>query len=92
MALTESPRASLFREAFRSERHAKARAPRTPALVVLGRLAGKMLPRWQTVRTNVLALGGLGAISYGAWEYAHWLGYVAGGVSLLVVEMLGGDK
>jgi len=28
---------------------------------------------------------GLGAITYGSWSALHWIGFVVGGISLLVI-------
>lgn len=81
-------------EEFRSGRQAKA-AParrRTPALVVLARLAARTLPRWAQVRTTVLSLAGFGLLTAGAFTFALWAGLIAAGVSCLVLEALAGSE
>lgn len=83
------PRPSSFRDGFAQQRATrKARPPRTPLLARAGRLAARVLPTWQTVRTTTLSVAGFGAISYGAYEWIEPLGYAAAGVSLLLIEYL----
>lgn len=43
---------------------------------------------WNRVRTGVLTLGGFGALDVAAFRWSHTLGYVAVGLSLLVIETL----
>lgn len=86
---------SVFTEAYRVERAARtqrARPARTPLLVHAGRLAARALPSWETARTVALSYGGFGALTWAAFEVATPLGLAAAGVSLLVLEALGGDR
>ena len=82
-----------FLQAFAAERQPKRTRTRTPMLVSLGRFAGRHLPRWQTVRSLVLQVGGLGSLDYAAFQWNVIAGFVAAGVSLLVLEyLMGGDS
>jgi hypothetical protein len=76
----------------RTNGHRPAAPPRTPVLTSLGRLAGRHLPRWKTVRTTVLAVGGFAWIDVAAWGVDWRLGAAAIGVSGLVLEYLSGDS
>lgn len=78
--------------AARAEKKSQPRKDRPPVLVQVGRFAGRYLPTWKRVRTNLLAAAGFGFIDFAAYELHHIAGYAAIGVSLLVVEALGGDK
>lgn len=46
------------------------------------------LPKLDSVRSTVLTLGGLGALSTSAWMLATPAGVAAAGVSLLLLEWL----
>lgn len=82
-----------FTGAYRAER-ATARPPknRTPLLVHLGRAAGRLLPTWDAVRRFTLSAGGLGAACTGAFQWSAPAGWVAVGLSLLVLEFLTGGE
>ena len=36
----------------------------------------------------VLMVAGFAAVTYGVWSAVHWLGWIVGGVSLLVIEAM----
>jgi hypothetical protein len=44
------------------------------------------------VRTAALTTAGLGCIDAAAWHWTTWAGLVTTGVSLLILEALGGGK
>lgn len=72
-----------------------ARRPkrRTPLLLALVAYLGRTLPTWKSARTDVMQWAGSGAICYGLFSTGHTLaGFIAVGVSLFVVEALGGEK
>lgn len=89
------PVPSTFAAAYRAERAEKARKPRdkrTPLLVKAGRLAARHVPSWQRARTTVLASTGFAFIDYGLFEWHTIAGCIGTGVSLLIIEALGGEK
>lgn len=62
--------------------------PRPTVLGIVGNVARNLAARAQaaeSVRT-VLDVGGLGAITYGAWSWQHAAGWVVGGLSALVLS------
>ncbi|MBO3751545.1 hypothetical protein J5X84_36195 [Streptosporangiaceae bacterium NEAU-GS5] len=87
---------TTFSRAYHAARNTPAPArPRTPILVILGRIlavlgaaAGRRLPRWATLRRAALTIGGLAALTVGAWTFADWAGWIVLGVSLLILEAL----
>lgn len=84
-----------FRTAYRAERAApKRRSPRTPILVYLGRFLGRLLPTWDAFRSFVLTVAGLSAICAGAFQWASEAGWIAVGLSLVLLEYLtaGSDR
>jgi hypothetical protein len=84
---------STLTSAYRAERTARpVRAPRIPLLVRVGRLAARVLPRWKQFRTTVLHLAGFGLLTAAAWTIALPLGLAAGGLSLLVLDYLAGER
>lgn len=79
--------------AFRTERATRRpRAPRTPLLVRAARLAARALPRARQIRSAVLHIAGLGMLTAAAWTVALPLGLVAGGLSLLILDFLAGER
>lgn len=65
---------------------------RTPILVHLGRLAGRvvaLLPAWAAIRTLVLALVAFVMLTVAAWGVDWRLGLAVGAVCLLFAELLG---
>jgi hypothetical protein len=80
-------------EAFRAGREQRAaRPPRTPLVVKAARAAGRVLPTWRRVRTATLQVTAFGLIDWAAFEWHLIPGLVATGVSLLVLEALGGER
>ncbi|HZB28943.1 MAG TPA: hypothetical protein VE465_02135 [Streptosporangiaceae bacterium] len=79
------------RAAYSNERATrKPRPPRVPLAIRLGRAAAKLTPRWATIRALALDTGGLGLLSYAAWEIAHPAGIAAAGVSCLLLSWRSG--
>jgi hypothetical protein len=68
------------------------RPARKPVLAQLVGYAARRLPAWRRVRTAALQVAGFGCIDYAVWGWNHLIGYAAIGVSLLVLEALGGEK
>lgn len=86
---------TTFTEAFRAERRAAAsalRPPRIPLTVRAGRFLARRLPRWQTIRTACLSVGGFGCLTAAAWQLHVVAGLAVAGASLLVLEALSGDR
>lgn len=69
-----------------------ARRPRrrTPLLVMLIAYLARTLPTWKRARSAVMQVAGFAAITYGLFTWSMLAGFVAAGVSLLVLEALGG--
>lgn len=73
---------------------ARPRTRRTarPALLLLVSWLARKLPSWKRARTAVMQWGAFAAIDTGLFGW-HWIaGTVGIGVSLLVLEALGGDR
>lgn len=84
---------SAFTTAYRTERATRRpRAPRTPVLVRVARLAARRLPPWKQVRTGALSLAGFGCLTAAAWTIGLTYGLAAAGVSVLLIEYLTGDR
>lgn len=84
---------NAFTTAYKTERAStRSRAPRTPLLVRAARLAARTLPRWKQARTTVLHLAGFGLLTAAAWTVALPLGLLAGGLSLLLLDYLAGER
>ncbi len=81
-----------FTSAYTAGRAARPTTSRTPLTVRAGRTLARVLPRWETIRTAVLTTAGLGLLDAAAWHWTTWAGLAATGVSLLVLEALGGSK
>lgn len=79
--------AGSYRQA-RAERARRVTKPRTSLLAHVGRALGKALPTWDAFRAFVLTAAGLGAADYGAFQLHYAAGWIAVGVSLLVLEFL----
>jgi hypothetical protein len=87
--------ATTFGQAFRIERHSRdatSRPPRTPYTVRAARVLARLLPRWAALRTLLLSVAGFGLLTAAAWYIAVPLGLAVGGISLLVLEALSGDR
>lgn len=50
------------------------------------------LPIWKRVRTAIMQWAGFGFLTYAAFEWRTIAGFVVAGLSLLVLEALGGDR
>lgn len=50
------------------------------------------LPTWKRFRTAVMQVAGFGLIDYAVFEWNQLWGFVAIGVSLFILEALGGDR
>lgn len=88
---------TVFGLAFEEAREAERRRPRkhrTPAAVVIGRTAGQLVGRVsrRISRTAVLVTSGLGLIDYGIWQYNEPAGFIAAGVSLLIIDLAAGGE
>ena len=80
-------------ETWQAGRTARAARPARPAVLpALVKLAARRLPNLRRARTFLLQVTGFGFIDYAVWGWHHLVGYAAVGVSLLVLEALGGDK
>ena len=81
---------------WRQERVARAARRRSPGRVslfmALVAWVARALPAWPRVRTAVMQVGGFAAITFGVWTASHVWGYVAAGVSLLILEALSGSS
>jgi hypothetical protein len=54
--------------------------------------AGRKLPSWKRARTAAMQTAGFGAIDAGLFGW-HWIaGAIGIGVSLLILEALGGER
>jgi hypothetical protein len=83
--------AGTARAAFSNARATRTpKPPRTPLAIQLGRLAAKLTPRWAALRALTLDTGGLGLLSFAAWELAHPAGIAAAGVSCLLLSWRSG--
>jgi uncharacterized membrane protein len=65
-----------------------ARVARTPLLLLFVAWCGRHLPTWGKARSAVMQTGAFGALTYAAFQYSTIAGFVAVGVSLLVLEAL----
>lgn len=84
---------TTVQEAWKSARAARpARRRRTPLLLAFAGWAGRKLPTWKKARTGIMQWGAFAAIDTGLFGW-HWIaGAVGIGVSLLVLEALGGGE
>lgn len=75
---------------------ARARRPRqvrsVPLLLALAAYAGRKLPTLRKARTAVMQWAGAGSICYGLFTVSLLAGFIAVGVSLFVLEALGGER
>lgn len=51
----------------------------------------KIAAAWRRVRTGAMVISGLGCVDYGAYQANHVAGWIATGISLLVLEWLTED-
>lgn len=75
--------------AWREGRETRTRRTGTPILVKLVRAAARALPTWRRARTATMQVAAFGFLDYAAFQWHSIVGYVAIGVSLLVLEALG---
>lgn len=64
-------------------------AVRRPSVLgIVGNVARNVAARAQAAESirTVLDVGGLGAVTYGAWSWHHAVGWVVGGLSALVLS------
>ena len=54
---------------------------------LLGKLGRQLSSRADSIRSGILTLGGLGCLVAGAWTYGMVAGFVATGLSLLVLDL-----
>jgi hypothetical protein len=66
------------------------RKPRRPLLLALVGWLAARLPAWSKVRTAAMQITAFGFLDYAAWQWSTIAGCVAVGVSLLILEALGG--
>lgn len=78
--------------AWRQARAARPLARRVPLTVRFVTWTARRLPSWPRMRTAVMQTGGFAAIDYGLFGWSHLAGYIAVGISLLVLEALSGDR
>jgi hypothetical protein len=74
------------------EANERRRRQRQAILVTLFTWLGQHLPRWKKVRTATMQVTAFGFLDFAAFQHSVWLGCVAVGVSLLILEYLGGDR
>lgn len=67
-------------------------ATRTPVLPTVARWLSARVPRWSRARSTVLQVGAFALIDYAAFEWHHLVGIAAAGVSLFILEALGGER
>lgn len=81
-------------QAWAQGRAARARKRRSmPILLALVAYASRKLPTWQRARTAVMQWGAAVSICWGLFTQASLLaGFIGVGVSLLVLEALGGER
>jgi hypothetical protein len=91
---------TTFTEAYRAARPASSngtgpRPKRTPILVhagrLVGRVAGRTLPRWRALRSATMQCTAGGLATWAGWQTDPRLGAAVGAASLLVLEALVGD-
>lgn len=81
--------------AWRQGRSARAAAHgrnHKTVAVRLASLAGRYLPAWKRVRTTAMQVSAFGFLDFAAWRWSLIAGCIAIGLSLLVLEYLGGEK
>lgn len=87
--MTTLPIGAAWRQARAARRVSR---PRTPLLVALASWLAAHLPTWKRARTAVMQWAAFGAIDAGLFGW-HWIaGSIGVGVSLLVLEALGGER
>lgn len=87
--MTTVPFAQTWKQARAAKR---VQRRRTPALVALVSWLARILPTWKGARTAVMQWAGAGSICYGLFTVSLLAGFIAAGVSLFVLEALGGER
>lgn len=63
-----------------------------PFLLTIVTWFASVLPTWKRFRTAVMQITAFGFIDYAVFQWNHLWGFVAIGVSLFVLEALGGER
>jgi len=87
--MTTVPLSATWKQA-RARRSARRR--RAPLLTLLVSWLARVLPTWKQARTAVMQWGACAAICYGLFTWSLLAGFIAVGVSLFVLEALGGER
>lgn len=84
---------TTIQAAWRAGRATRSRTARsTPVLLALIAYAARKLPAWRKARTAIMQWSAFGAIDAGLFGW-HWIaGAIGIGVSLLILEALGGER
>jgi divalent metal cation (Fe/Co/Zn/Cd) transporter len=78
--------------AWKQARATRAVRRHTPMLLLFVAWLARTLPAWKRARTAVMQWAAFGAIDAGLFGW-HWIaGAIGVGVSLLVLEALGGER
>lgn len=73
--------------------HDVVQKQRKSILLTIVSFFAKRLPRWKKFRTTVMQVTGFGFIDFGVFQASHLWGYIAIGVSLIVLDLVsGGDS
>lgn len=83
---------TAFSDELAKLRAARKQRERTPLLVVLARLAARLVAGLPRLKTATLTVSGFGCLCAAAWMVAVPLGLAAAGVSLLLLEWLSGEE
>lgn len=81
-------------EVWASGRATKKTIPRTRPAFLLRLVAtiATLLPTWRKVRSASLQISAFAVMDYGIWNWSHNVGWIAIGVSILVLEAFGDTK
>lgn len=82
---------ATFSDAFKAARAARKERTTTPLLVTIATFLGRHVPSWKRVRTTALTVSGFGFLDIAAWQLHTVAGLAAVGISLLILEALGGS-
>ena len=78
-------------DSYRLARSQRTPKPRKSYVKALASWLGERLPGWNQVRTGILQVSGLGCVDFAAYRFNVTLGILAIGVSLFILEALGGE-
>ena len=82
---------TTVQEAWRAARP-RARERRRSVVLAVVAYAARKLPSWKRARTGIMQTAGFSAIDVGLFGW-HWIaGAIGIGVSLLILEALGGER